>query len=358
MAVRDAQSITRGIVTRWRGLTGGSSVRDPDRPTLVALSGGADSSGLLIALSDIKPARIVAAHVRHDIRPAPERDHDAEAARELAHKLGVEFHLADISVAADQNQENAARALRYQTLSKIAADIGCKYVATAHHAEDQLETMLMALTRGSGLAGLSGIAESRRVDQGLTVIRPTLRCTRAELHTLCDSQDWVPAHDASNEDITLERAWFRAKIIPTLLEHTDAGFPDRLASLSVLLNQSQDVVATRVRELTDSAAIGSGKATMPCETLAPEQPIVIGECIRNLAHKLVGTNGADSRGYKHLEPIIDCIRSSPEHAREFELRGLRIRVTRKTLELSVHSPERTDSTSATRRSTSEGSPEL
>ncbi|RNC81612.1 MAG: tRNA lysidine(34) synthetase TilS [Phycisphaera sp.] len=358
MADRNAQSITRGIVTRWRTLTGGSSVRDCDRPTLVALSGGADSSGLQIALSSIKPAKIVAAHVRHDLRPAADRDNDAEAARQLAHKLGVEFHLADISVPTDQNQENAARSLRYDTLSKIAADTGCHYVATAHHAEDQLETMLMALTRGSGLAGVSGIAETRRIEHGVTLIRPTLRSTRAELQTLCDSLSWAPAHDATNEDTALERAWFRARIMPTLLEHTDAGFPDRLASLSALLRQSQLVVEARARELAASAMVSDGKATLRCELLTSEQPVVIGECLRTLAQELVGTEGADARGYKHLDPIIECIRSSPEHAREFELRGLRVRVTRKTLEITVHSPGRTDSTSDTRRSSSDGSPEL
>ncbi|GAB5495394.1 MAG: hypothetical protein Phyf2KO_04740 [Phycisphaerales bacterium] len=358
MAVSDAQSITRGIVTRWRTLTGASSVRDPDRPTLVALSGGADSSGLLIALSSIKPARIIAAHVRHDLRSKADRNNDAEAARRLAHKLGVEFHLVDVSVPTDQNQENAARSLRYEALSKIAADTGCQYVATAHHAEDQLETMLMALTRGTGLAGLSGIAEARSIKQDGTLIRPALRYTRAELQKLCDSLNWEPAHDATNEDITLERAWFRSEILPTLLDHTDAGFPDRLASLSTLLRQSQHVVVSRARELAASATINAGKAQLQCELMIEEQPVVIGECLRILAENLVGTEGADARGYKHLEPIIECIRSAPEHARQFELRGLLVRVTRKTLEISAHSPERTDSRSDTSRSSSEGSPEL
>lgn len=358
MADRDAYSITRGIVTRWRTLTGGSSVRDPDRPTLVALSGGADSSGLLIALSSVKPANIIAAHVRHDLRPAADHNIDAEAARQLALKLGVEFHLADISVPTDKNLENTARSLRYDALSKIAADVGCQHIATAHHAEDQLETMLMALTRGSGLAGLSGIAETRRIERGVNLIRPALRCTRAELETICDSVKWTPAHDATNEDITLERAWFRAQIIPPLLEHTDAGFPDRLASLSALLRQSKQVVEQRAREVAESASISSGKALLRRELLACEQPVVIGECLRILARELVGTKGADTRGYKHLEPIIECIRSSPEHAREFDLRGLRVRVTRKALEIAAHSPDNTDSKSDTRRSSSEGTPEL
>jgi len=352
------QLVTNRIVSRWRLLTGGSSVRDPDRPTLVALSGGPDSSALLIALSAVKPARIVAAHIRHGLRPNHLQTQDSGTARALADHLGIEYHESDIEVPSSKNAEAGARRQRYDRLAAIAQDTGCHFVATGHHAQDQLETLLMALIRGTGLAGLAGIAESRKLTDTTTLIRPALTSTRQELEAVCESIGWKPAHDETNDDLARQRAWMRARILPELLERADDGLPERLLSASLLVRQAQRVVENHAAKIASHATESSNALCVSLHLIAHEEPIIIGEVIRQLATTLVGDSGADARGHKHLQPIIEVVRTGSMHAKTFDLRGIQIKVTNTQLTIRVHSPDMKAVTSRTSRSTSDGSPEL
>lgn len=308
-------------------MTGGSAVRDPDRPTLVALSGGPDSSALLLALTACKPARIMAAHIRHNLRPDSNQNADLQAARLLADRQGVELVTRDISIQGGSNVEGEARKLRYQALAEIAAEHGCRFVATGHHADDQLETMLMTLTRGAGPAGLSGIRPTRRLSPDVTLIRPALVCTHRELVSICTAHNIHPAHDETNDDLTRRRAWLRAKIIPELLEQADDDLPARLINTQALLADAHALGEERAAAIMEQAEIENSSVQIPQIILEQERPLVIGAYLRQAAQNLIGEKDRDALGWKHLEPIIERIQSCEMHAKSFDLRGLRVTVT-------------------------------
>ncbi len=325
------ETTSRRVIAQWRRLTGGSAVRDDQRPTLIALSGGADSSALAIVLSGRKSARVVVAHIRHGLRPDAQQNRDRDASARLAERLGLTFVTRDVRLPAQGNREAQARRLRYEALSQVALEHGCRYVATGHHAEDQLETMLMALLRGSGPGGLAGIKPSRPLGENITLIRPALACTRAELVAICKVAQWEPVHDETNDDMTRKRAWLRAHVIPELLAHADADLPARLLSTSRLLRESQELASTAAIALASDAKRDSGRVEMPLEPLTDQPAVVLGALLRQLAHELLGSAHRDALGWKRLAPIIEHIHARGVHTRSFELRGLRITVTNRSL---------------------------
>lgn len=229
--------VVHAILSRWRRLTGGRTVRDPDRRTLIACSGGADSSALVLALA-YSPASIVVAHIVHDMRPAPEAAKCLASAQSLAQSLSLPFVSAEISAQSHgANYEAAARNLRYEALAKLAQQSGCRYLATGHHADDQLETILLRLMRGAGPQGLVAIRVKRRLASGLTVIRPMLAISRADAQALCREARWQWSDDATNADLSHARAALRARVLPALLDLAPAAAKRaaetaRLASLT------------------------------------------------------------------------------------------------------------------------------
>jgi len=337
----DPDTTSRRVIAQWRRLTGGREVRDSERPTLIALSGGADSSALAIILSRRKAARVVAAHIRHGLRPDALQNRDRDTSARLAERLGLPFVTRDIELPAKGNREAEARRLRYEALSEIAIEHGCRYVVTGHHAEDQLETMLMALLRGAGPGGLSGIKPRRPLAQGVTLIRPVLNCTRAELVALCKAAQWEPVQDETNDDTTRKRAWLRAHVIPHLLAHADIDLPARLLSTSRLFRESQEIASNTALELASDATRSPGRIELPIAPLADRPAVVLGALLRQLAHELQEGQHRDALGWKRLSPIIECIQCRGMHAKSFKLRGLHIRVTNRSLVVELLGADKT-----------------
>lgn len=335
---RDVDSSRRRIVARWRSLTGGRDVRDTGRPTVVALSGGADSSGLLIALSSVRNTRLVAAHIRHGLRPEALQNRDRDAAAALAERLGVPFVSRDIDVPAQGNAESGARRLRYSALARIAEDSDCKFVATAHHAEDQLETMLMALTRGAGPRGLAGIRPMRQLSDMVLLVRPTLTVTRADLRAICDEARWQPVHDETNDDLSRRRAWLRAEVVPKLLANADTSLPLRLGSSGQLLREAQTLAEDRAAAVLAQADQSGHALTLRIESLAEEPALVVGEVIRRGIAVLAGDAGRDRLGWNTLAPIIRAVHARGMHAKTFETGTVRIVVTARSLTIEPHEP--------------------
>ncbi|MEM6391973.1 MAG: tRNA lysidine(34) synthetase TilS [Planctomycetota bacterium] len=230
-----------------RGLTVGlrrrCEVGAGDR-LLVAVSGGADSVALLRALHGLAGRRrwalgLVVGHVQHHLR-GEDAEGDAGFVAELADGLGVEFVRRDLDPSGwTGNMEEAAREGRYAALREMALEAGCGLVVTAHHADDQLETLLMRLARGTGVEGLRGIAWRRGLagtaDDGPWLVRPMLGVTRAAVVDYLErlGQGW--REDASNGDVSRARARLRAEVVPGLralnpkvAEHA-VGLADRVA---------------------------------------------------------------------------------------------------------------------------------
>ena len=193
-----------------------------DAPILVAYSGGADSTALLYMLREYGKqtgAPIYAAHVNHGIRGA-EADTDEAFCRRVAEewKIPLFVHRANIPQLAKETGESietAARQARYAFFDEIMKANGIPLLATAHNADDNLETMLFHLVRGSGLGGMCGIPISRSCEYG-TLIRPILSMTKEQLLTFCEEHDLSFVTDSTNTDVEYTRNKIRAEILPSL----------------------------------------------------------------------------------------------------------------------------------------------
>jgi tRNA(Ile)-lysidine synthase len=197
---------------------------------VVAVSGGADSVALLRALlapsSDPPPGRLVVAHLNHQLRGG-ESDGDAAFVEELCHALQprapqtLRWRSERIDVAAQArkesgNLESVARRLRYAWLADVARQEQVPLVATGHTADDQAETVLHRLLRGTGLQGLRGIAPRRPLAAGVAAVRPLLRVTRAEVLAYLDAEGQPFREDRSNRDLRYTRNRIRHELLPYL----------------------------------------------------------------------------------------------------------------------------------------------
>ncbi len=207
---------------------------------VVAVSGGADSVALLEVLrgaADQGRLTIEVAHLDHSLRGASSRD-DAEFTAARAQSLGLPFHLGQADVAREAREsglslEMAARAARYRFLAGVASSVGAPWVATAHHADDQAETLLLRLLRGTGTTGLSGMAvlSSLNGAPDICLWRPLLRVVRSEIEAYCAARGLAFRHDASNDDPRHLRNRVRQELLP-LLETYNPGVRKVLARLA------------------------------------------------------------------------------------------------------------------------------
>jgi tRNA(Ile)-lysidine synthase len=211
------------------------ALTDPARPIAVAFSGGLDSSVLLHAVARLAgPSRVLALHVHHGLQPAADGWVGHCAAQAAA--LGVAFGAlrAQGAPARNDSVEQWARGERYRLLLRAARDAHAAVLVTAHHADDQLETVLLALARGCGLDGLTGIA-ARDTREGVTLLRPLLPVTRDALHAYAQAHGIAWIEDPSNADDSLARNAVRHRLLPTIravLPELSAQLPDTIALLA------------------------------------------------------------------------------------------------------------------------------
>lgn len=196
----------------------------PDERLVLAVSGGADSLALMAAIARLrKRARlnILVATLDHGLRP--------EARQEVRHvyiqaqSLGLACTVGCVSVGQQAKRrrwglEETARHLRYRFLARVAHSIGAQKVVTAHHADDQAETVLMHLLRGSGSYGAAGmrVVSSFPDDPDLLLVRPLLWTRRDEIELFIDQQGLTPCEDASNIDLEFWRNQIRHVLLPAI----------------------------------------------------------------------------------------------------------------------------------------------
>lgn len=226
---------------RRLGVDAGSTV-------VAAVSGGADSTALLDALVRLRnekgqPKKIIAAHLNHRLR-GEESDDDEDFARELAERLNVEFFFERTDVAEEalrdhKNLEATARKLRYQFLRRCAEARSAEYVMTAHSRDDQAETVLMRLMRGSGMHGLRGIHPDMPLGPTVRLLRPMLSISRTEVVEYCERHDLNWRTDSSNFSIDLTRNRVRLELLP-LLRSFNPRIDQTLAREAELMRDDAD----------------------------------------------------------------------------------------------------------------------
>lgn len=209
----------RNLLTEWRRL----ELPIANATVLVAVSGGADSSALFIALAELAKRKkihleIVAAHFNHRFR-GRESDGDERFVKEMAVKLGLDLVSGTERLEGSADIEQRARNARYKFLAAAAKEVDARLVLTAHTMNDQAETVLLNLIRGSGPDGLAGMRLRRHLETDIEVVRPLLKWSkRADTNEYCRSREVEPRQDAMNQDPRFTRVRIRKEIIPLLGE--------------------------------------------------------------------------------------------------------------------------------------------
>ncbi|KRM71235.1 tRNA lysidine(34) synthetase TilS [Lacticaseibacillus brantae] len=187
------------------------------RPLVVAVSGGVDSMVLLTQLvQEVAPAALIAAHFNHQLRP--ESDAEADLVSEYAHQLGVPFVTASWPQADHPTTgiEAAARQARYEFLAKVAGQYQAQAVLTAHHQDDEIETVLFRLVRSGNLAAMAGIQPKRQLTKDIELWRPFLNQSKSNLRQYAVAHHVPHVDDPSNNDVRYSRNLLRQQVLPLL----------------------------------------------------------------------------------------------------------------------------------------------
>jgi tRNA(Ile)-lysidine synthase len=325
------------IIRSWRALTGGATVRDSDRRTLIACSGGMDSSALALALGAASRG-LALGHIVHDLRPQEQALADRDAVRALAERLGMPFLEASVSVRCEKgNLEAIARRLRYKELGGMAGSNAYSFIATAHQGDDQLETILMRLMRGAGPRGLSGIKASRLLSgSAARVIRPMLGVTREDCERICRIAGHQWREDATNQDTDRLRAAVRARLVPEM-RRLSPHVARRARSSAELLADAADLVSGHAGALLAKAQVAQDGYSWPRESLRTEPALVLGTMLRLAAANLTAGAGQDRLAWRLVRPVVDAILDRSTEPRRFGWRGLEVCVTAHSVEMGLRS---------------------
>ncbi|MBV9276910.1 MAG: tRNA lysidine(34) synthetase TilS [Candidatus Eremiobacteraeota bacterium] len=224
---------------------------------LIACSGGPDSvalAALMRVAAEKRRWTLTIAHVNHGLR----RSADQDEAVVLHVAAALQLTVKTVQLRGVDRDESSLRNARYAALQRIAKDVGAQTVVTGHTAEDQTETVLLALFRGTGTNGLTGMAECRRLALGIELCRPLLRETHAELQRYCQAACLPYALDPTNEDLK-----YRRNAVRSALGVLRGAFPglDRAVARAAYIaaQESADAPRTNLRRRVRAALNESGQ---------------------------------------------------------------------------------------------------
>lgn len=286
----------------------------PGDTIVVALSGGADSTALLDLLSRLPGynLRLVAAHLNHCLRGC-ESDADEEFCRHLALRYGVLFETrrVDVGRIAEEerlNIEDAGRRARIAFLDEIRDRYGAAAVALAHHADDQAETVLMRLLRGSGMTGLSGMAYRN----GRGYVRPLLDIPRPDIEQYLRLGNLEWREDASNSDTVYLRNRIRHQLLPLLEEYNPAIRSCLAETASIIADDDALLQELTVRAVARSCTTEEGRVVCSIPRLRTLESALLRRVLRQAVKQLAGT--LEGIGMRHIEALCDLIHSDRPNA--------------------------------------------
>jgi tRNA(Ile)-lysidine synthase len=225
-------------------------------PLAVAFSGGADSSALLFAAAQAWPGQVHAIHIHHGLQPAAD-DFERHCGA-VCDSLGVPLHVIRVDARHEpgESPEDAARKARYSALAQCASSLGLKSVLLAQHADDQVETLLLALSRGAGLPGLAAMAPHFE-RHGVRFERPLLGVAGAVLRAWLAREGIAFIDDPTNSDTAFTRNRIRREVLPAL-EQAFPQFRETFARSARHAAQAQELLSTLAAH--DLAAAGNPPA--------------------------------------------------------------------------------------------------
>ena len=292
----------------------------------VAVSGGADSVALLLLLLKLREKLgivISVVHFNHKLR-GKASDADEAFVAKLAAKHGLEFHSASADVAKKAkderaNLEDAARRARYDYFRSLAESGACKRIAVGHTADDQAETVLAHLLRGTGLTGLGGIHPVAG-----PVIRPLLGVRRSELRRFLRAQKQTWREDATNRDTKRTRARIRKKLLPLLEKQFQAAIVEHLGTLAELAREddaflvaiAEERMGALIQKSGEGARIGIEELFQPwkkkefnteCTEKTWEAMALSKRMVRRIVESIKPRDGQLGAG--HVEAVLQLARS-------------------------------------------------
>jgi len=228
---------------------------------LVAVSGGADSVALLRGLAAIRQpgeGRILIAHLNHGLR-GDESDGDEAFVTRLCGQLDLSCEIGrgppplerSDSEPPPETSEVNAREWRYDFLRQTAAEVGARFVATAHTADDQAETILHRILRGTGVTGLAGIRTFRQLIPGVAIVRPMLSFRRTEVIEYLKEIEQDYREDSTNTDVRFTRNRIRHELLPEIAVHYNPNVVDALTRLGSMAGDVQTLLDELVAELAE-----------------------------------------------------------------------------------------------------------
>ena len=264
----------RMLLAEWRQLRLPSS----SETIVVAVSGGADSTALLLAIEELKNQQklyidVCVAHLDHRLRKSSAKD--ARWVSELAARLGFRSVIGRSKVAENaransDNLEQAAREARYAFLERTAKRVSAKYVLTAHTMDDQAETVLLRLMRGSGGSGLGGMDALRPLakNSSIKLVRPLLWARRIETEDYCRLRKIEFLSDEMNDDQTFARVRVRKQLLP-LMQSFNNRVVEALSRTAAQLREDGAVLFNDSGALLRQAVVSSQESGDESETTSP-----------------------------------------------------------------------------------------
>ena len=295
---------------------------DGSKKYAVAFSGGSDSLALLLAFSCVVNKELLyPMYVNHRIRSTEELDAEIALNRANCQALGLELKVLDLregqvmqaSLQRCCGIEEAARALRYEALFGECEKNGCAYLATAHNADDQMETVLTRVFQGSGIASIGGIAPVRRdFSAQVLLLRPVLLLSHLQLQTFVKEKGYVWSEDSTNQQDCYQRNAIRHMLSPVI----HARFPQAYAALARLNRRGREVAAL-LDGLTEKALQQvdfTTQAGMALQAFLSLEPALRDNVLFRMYNHLGGRSGSRLR-YASVQRIRNQLEQSTEQSR-------------------------------------------
>lgn len=290
---------------------------DKKRPLVVGVSGGIDSLALLHLL-DKSGFQVIVGHFNHHLRE--DADADAKFVAETARQMGHEFaggggDVAALAASEKLSIEAAARKARYQFLFDLAEKNKAQAVAVGHNADDQVETLLMHLLRGSGLNGIAGMRKRsylKQYSRNIPLVRPLLDIWRVDLEKYCRDAGLSPRYDITNVDVGYTRNRIRQELIPILMEY-NPQIKERLHGLTLAAGNSLEILADSVdlHYQNELRSTGERFRGFDRQSLAESSEGMRIEIIRRAVNELLPQNeDVDQAAYERAADLLSRSRQT------------------------------------------------
>jgi tRNA(Ile)-lysidine synthase len=304
---------------------------NPQATWAIGVSGGPDSTLLLYAMKALSDRegldwKLHVAHFHHGLR-GQEADADAEFVSRQASELGLPFLIERADVRAEVQREggsteDVARTRRYEFLERVALQIGSERVAVAHHADDNAETIIHRICRGTGLRGLAGIGDVRpiRPDSHIRLVRPLLGQRRATIEELCRARGLEVRIDSTNRSPDFTRGRIRDLVMPLLAENLNPNVVEALLRLGeqarLLGTYLEDAAARTFESLVIS--LQPRHIVLNNRALLSKQRIIQAEVVRRAISLVL--HGEEDLAFGHIESILR-LAEDPASGKEVHVPG-------------------------------------